>query len=163
MREGWGVNVRDHRYHKELEILAKQLFIFLLSYTANDGVEPVFVMGGPADREGVWNEPMIQRFEESVKEIGVTRVTLEQGCLGHPLKAPTTLLQNAGLQYLHNEKDTRAELERQQAGGGVPAELWCPGLRRAILDGIRSTGIGDGRDREESEGSLEMKKLTKVS
>ena len=40
MREGWGTNVHDARYHKELEILAKQLFLFLLSYTANDGLEP---------------------------------------------------------------------------------------------------------------------------
>ena len=37
MRDGWGTNVHDARYHKELEILAKQLFLFLLSYTANDG------------------------------------------------------------------------------------------------------------------------------
>ncbi|CAE7713559.1 unnamed protein product, partial [Symbiodinium sp. KB8] len=27
MREGWGTNVHDARYHKELEILAKQLFL----------------------------------------------------------------------------------------------------------------------------------------
>ena len=161
MREGWGTNVHDARYHKELEILAKQLFLFLLSHTANDGMEPALAIGAPSDREGVWSTTMAQQFEEAVKDIGVSRIDLEQGSLGHPIKAATRLLQNIGLDYLNGERDSRKEVGDQGGGEGISGEKWCPGLRRAILDGIRSKGIGDGRDQSESDASVELKKLSK--
>ena len=160
MREGWGTNVHDARYHKELEILAKQLFLFLLSYTANDGLEPALAIGAPSDREGVWSTTTVQQFEKAVRDIGVSRVDLEQGSLGHPIKAATRLLQNIGLDYLNGERDSRKEVG-DRGGEGISGEKWCPGLRRAILDGIRSKGIGDGRDQSESDASMELKKLSK--
>ena len=104
---------------------------------------------------------MAQQFEGAVKDIGVSRIDLEQGSLGHPIKAATRLLQNVGLDYLNGERDSRKEFEDQGGSGGISGGRWCPGLRRAVLDGIRSRGIGDGRDQSESDASAELKKLSK--
>ncbi|CAE7605323.1 RE1 [Symbiodinium sp. KB8] len=104
---------------------------------------------------------MAQRFEEAVRDIGVSRIDLEQGSLGHPIRAATRLLQNIGLDYLNGERDLRKEVESQGGGDDISGEKWCPGLRRAVLDGIRSKGIGDGRDQSESDASVELKKLSK--
>ena len=150
----------DLKYGKELEIVAKQFFLYLLSFTVSEGAEPSFVFGAPTNREGVWKIPMVKEFVHAVNDIGVEKTTLEQGGLGHPQKAPTTLLQNVGLGYLEGEKDMRTDLERASEGNSLPGK-WCPGLRRAIAAGIRECGIGDGRDRDCQGESLELKRLTK--
>ena len=89
--------INEYKRIKEMELIAKQFFLHLVSYTAMEGLEPMFVFGAPSHYEGVWEHKMIKEFEAAVINIGVCRVQLEQGDLGHPMPAPTTVLQNIGL------------------------------------------------------------------
>ena len=96
--------INEYKRIKEMELIAKQFFLHLVSYTAMEGLEPMFVFGAPSHYEGVWEHKMIKEFEAAVINIGVCRVQLEQGDLGHPMPAPTTVLQNIGLDYLDGTK-----------------------------------------------------------
>ena len=150
-----------YKYNKELELIAKQLFLHLVSYTAMEGLEPLFVFGAPSHYKGVWEHEMIKEFEAAVMSIGVGRVQLEQGELGHPLPAPTTVLQNIGLDYLDGMRDRRPELLREDGASAPREDRWTAGLRRAIVDGIRSKGLGDGKTKGDPEENPELRRLTK--
>ena len=150
-----------YKYNKELELIAKQLFLHLVSYTAMEGLEPLFVFGAPSHYKGVWEHEMIKEFEAAVMSIGVGRVQLEQGELGHPLPAPTTVLQNIDLDYLDGMRDRRPELLREDGASAPREDRWTAGLRRAIVDGIRSKGLGDGKTKGDPEENPELRRLTK--
>ena len=88
-----------YKHWCEWELLAKQLFLYLVSFTASEGSEPAFVFGAPADNEEVWEAPMVKNFKDIVKGSGVSQVEFDQGALAHPQKAPTRLLQNLKLEH----------------------------------------------------------------
>ncbi|CAE7296304.1 kptA [Symbiodinium sp. CCMP2592] len=150
-----------YKHDTEIELMAKQLFLHLVSYTAMEGMEPLFAFGAPSHYEAVWKHKLIGDFEEVVKDIGISRVQVKQEEPGHSMKAPTTILQNLDLSYLDGTKDQRSQLQKEGAGLGLREDQWSPGLRRAIVDGIRSKGVGDGRDRGDPGETMELRKLTK--
>ena len=153
-------NLQRYKKERELELLAKQFFLYLASYAAKEDVEPAFVFGAPTAFQGLWNHGMVREFEDVVRSMGVARIQFEQGDLAHPLRAPTTVLQNVNLDDMDGLKDNRPEMIKQAEAAASEAR-WCAGFRRAIVDGIKANGIGDGRDRSTSSESLELKKLTK--
>ena len=135
---GTANGISEYKLNKEIELIAKQFFLHLVSYTAMEGSEPLFVFGAPSHYENVWKHEMIKEFEAAVIHIGVNRVQLEQGDLGHPVPAPTTMLQNVGLEHLDGTKDRRPKYLREDLAPGPREDRWSPGLRRAIVDGIRA-------------------------
>ncbi|CAE7257247.1 RE1, partial [Symbiodinium sp. CCMP2592] len=151
----------SHRYMKGFEMLSKTLFLYLVAYTASEGAEPSLSVGAPVDSRGFWELEMVKGFQEVVKEIGVKECVLEQGAFGHPEKAPVRLLHNVGLEVHHGLKDSRPDHLRPPRDPDFPDRRWCPGLRRAILEGIKALGLGDGAEGYESEGECELRKLTK--
>ncbi|CAE6936887.1 GIP [Symbiodinium sp. CCMP2592] len=157
MQEGDG----DHRFIKDTEMVAKTLFLYLVSYTAAEGAEPAFVIGAPTEATSFWKSDMMKKFQEVVGEIGVKECELEQGGFGHPEIAPMKLLHNVGLDPHHGLKDLRPDHLRPTRDPGFPVRRWCPGLRRAVQEGIRAMGLGDGADGHESEGECELRKLSK--
>ena len=104
---------------------------------------------------------MVKRFQEVVGEIGVKCCDLEQGAFGHPQPAPIRLLHNVGLEVHHGQEDLRPDHLRPPRDPAFPARRWCPGLRRAVYEGIRTRGLGDGAEKQDSEGECELRKLTK--
>ena len=158
---GTANGISEYKLNKEIELIAKQFFLHLVSYTAMEGSEPLFVFGAPSHYEGVWKHEMIKEFEAAVIHIVVNRVQLEQGDLGHPVPAPTTMLQNVGLEHLDGTKDRRPKYLREDLAPGPREDRWSPGLRRAIVDGIRAKGLGDGKDRGNPGKPMELRKLTK--
>ncbi|OLP81882.1 putative transposon protein [Symbiodinium microadriaticum] len=153
--------LHEARRNKDVEMLAKTLFLYLVSYAAAKGGEPSFACGAPVSAGGFWDLDMIKGFQQVVSDIGVTKCEFEQGALGHPASAPMRFLHNIGLNYLEGERDLREPHLRPEADPQYPSRRWCPGLRRAIYDGLRSRGVGDGADVSERERVIEMKKLTK--
>ena len=146
MREGRGTNVHDARYHKELEVLAKQLFLFLLSYTANDGVEPALAIGAPSDREGVWSTTTVHQFEEAVRDIGVSRIDLEKDTLLRQLRGCCkTLAWTTSTASRTRGRSLRtkvaAKVFRGRNGALVYAELcWMAFVQGALeMDGIKAS------------------------
>ncbi|CAE7247999.1 unnamed protein product, partial [Symbiodinium microadriaticum] len=102
-------NLQRYKKERELELLAKQFFLYLASYAAKEDFEPAFVFGAPTAFQGLWNHGMVREFEDVVRSTGVARIQFEQGDLAHPLKAPTTVLQNVNLDYMDGLKDNRSK------------------------------------------------------
>ena len=149
------------RCDKDKEILAKTLFLYLVSYTTMQGMEPLVSIGAPLASKGFWESEMMKVFQEVTSEIGVRSSEFDQGALGHPSKAAMKILNNVGLEMLHDTRDERSTLLRPGEDLEYPPRLWCPGLRRAVYDGLRHKGLGDGADQADARETPELRKLTK--
>ena len=104
---------------------------------------------------------MVKSFCDIARSSGINPVDFYQGTLAHPQRATTRLLQNVKLDYLNGWMDERPEGQEGSTTSTLSKTKWCPGLRRAIVDGIRALGIGDGRDRGGPGDTCELRKLTK--
>ena len=151
----------EARHDKDVEMIAKTFFLFLASYAASGGVEPSLVCGAPQACEEMWALDMVQSFQQVVADIGVVCSEFDQGTLGHPEKAPMRLLHNLGLDFFDEEKDVRPDHLRPVRDPDFPPRRWCPGLRRAVYDGLRARGLGDGAEGNQHDESCELRKLTK--
>ncbi|CAE7364775.1 RE1, partial [Symbiodinium sp. KB8] len=85
------------RCDKDKEILAKTLFLYLVSYTTMQGMEPLVSIGAPLASKGFWESEMMKVFQEVTSEIGVRSSEFDQGALGHPSKAAMKILNNVGI------------------------------------------------------------------
>ena len=99
----------SYKHWCEWELLAKQLFLYLVSFTASEGTGPAFVFGAPTDNKGVWQAPMVKSFCDIARSSGINPVDFDQGSLAHPQRATTRLLQNVKLDYLNGWMDERPE------------------------------------------------------
>ena len=149
------------RCDKDREMLAKTLFLHLISYTAMKGAEPLVSIGAPIKCKGFWSSEMVKKFQEVVAEVGVCSSEFDQGALGHPSKAPMRILHNVGLEMLQDVRDERPDHLRPGEDPGFPPRVWCPGLRRAVYDGMRHRGLGDGAEIGGVTDTPELRKLTK--
>ncbi|CAE7245139.1 RE2 [Symbiodinium sp. CCMP2592] len=92
---GNGTSEGDLRYLKDTEMIAKELFLYLVSYTASEGAEPAFAMGAPTEGNAFWKSEMIKKFQDVVGEIGVNGCEFEQGAFGHPERGFDVLYKKA--------------------------------------------------------------------
>ena len=151
------------RHHRDLELLTKHFFLYLVAFASGEGEDPAFVYGAPEDsnKHKLWSMKMVAKFREVVSENGMRESAFDQGDFGHPKVAPTRFLHNVGMEVHEGVRDARSEGERKAAGGGLSSTRLCPGVRRVVADSIRARGIGDGRDQSDYEGSFEIRKMTK--
>ena len=151
----------EARFEKDQEMLAKTLFLYLVSYTANGDVEPRIAVGAPVASQAFWKSEMVRKFGEVAEDVGVCCSEFDQGVLGHPSTASMRILNNVGLETLHGAKDERPNHLRPGEDPGFPPRVWCPGLRRAVYEGVRQRGLGDGAEKESGGETTELRKLTK--
>ena len=151
----------ETRFGKDQEMLAKTLFLYVVAYTAMEGMEPRLAVGAPVASKGFWNLDMVSKFQEVAADVGVSTSEFDQGALGHPSRATMKMLHNVGLEVCHGVKDERPSHLRPAEDPGVPPRVWCPGLRRAVYDGLRNGRIGDGAEIQSGGETPELRKLTK--
>ena len=151
----------EARFEKDQEMLAKTFFLYLVAYTAMKGMEPRIAVGAPTSCKGFWKQDMVAKFQEVAAEVGVDCSEFDQGALGHPSRASMKILHNVGFEAIHGTKDERPDHLKPGEDPYFPPRVWCPGLRRALYDGVRQRGLGDGAEKESGSETPELRKLTK--
>ena len=149
------------RHDKDKEMLAKTLFLHLIAYTTMQEAEPLLSIGAPIASKGFWSLEMVKKFQEVTAEVGVCSSEFDQGALGHPSRAPMRVLHNVGLETLQGLRDERPDHLRPGEDPAFPPRVWCPGLRRAVYDGVRQRGLGDGAGSGGVNDTPELRRLTK--
>ena len=101
---------------KDTAMIAKQFVLYLLSVTVNEDRvtgnlfehprDPSEFLDDENDYPSGWRTSMMEEFVRIVESLGVTKVTFNQGALGHPAVKPTTILQNLGLDDLQGLQDS---------------------------------------------------------
>ena len=135
--------------HKDTELIARQIFLYLVAQVAREEDQVGFVLEHPADPnnflegEGypsLWNTHLMKMLEKEEEKWGLRKRTFDQGALGHPCRKPTTVIENLGmadLEGLRDERDTR--ISPFELASNVVAE-WAMGLKRYIATGLKHCG-----------------------